>query len=74
MESAYAGTMTVAKKKEARGIGKMVRIDPRVVTQARVVAQARGVALSDYLSDVCRSVVARDYLSEIKRLEREGGR
>jgi hypothetical protein len=62
----------VAKKK-ARGVGILVRIDPDVVRMARIIAPVKGLAVGDYLSDICRPVVGRDYVNEIKRLEKEGG-
>jgi hypothetical protein len=69
---ASVGGVAVAKKK-ARGVGIMVRIDPDVVRMARAIAPAKGVALGEYLSDICRPVVSREYVAEIRRLEKQGG-
>jgi hypothetical protein len=64
----------VAKKKaQPRGSGRLVRIDPAIYSMAKFVATARGVAIGDYLSNISRSTVSRDYLKETKRLEQEGG-
>jgi len=70
--SEQSGGVSMAKK-PARGSGKLVRIDPAIVSMARVVATARGIAISDYLSDILRPTVSRDYVKDIKRLEKEGG-
>lgn len=67
------GSLTVAKKKaKPRGVGRLVRIEPSVYSQAQFIARARGIAIGDYLSDVSRGTVARDYLAEQRRLEKEG--
>jgi hypothetical protein len=67
-----SGGLSMAKKK-ARGVGMMVRIDPDIVRMARIIAPAKGVAMGDYLSDILRPTVSRDYVKEVKRLESEGG-
>jgi hypothetical protein len=66
------GGVAVAKKK-ARGVGLHVRIDPDLVRMAKVIAPAEGRALGDYLSDIIRPVVSREYAKVMKRLEQEGG-
>jgi hypothetical protein len=68
--SAGVGSVAVAKKK-ARGVGIMVRIDPDVVRMARVVSPTKGLAMGEYLSEILRPAVRRDYANEMKRLERE---
>ena len=40
---------------------------------AKVIATERGIAIGDYLSDILRATVSRDYVKDIKRLEKEGG-
>jgi hypothetical protein len=72
MNSGDSGNTAVAKKK-ARGVGKLVRIDPSIVTKARVVAASRGETIGDYISNMIRANVSRDYLKEIRQLEKEGG-
>jgi hypothetical protein len=64
----------MAKKKGEgpRGVGLMVRVAPDVVRMARIIAPAKGMAIGDYISDIARPVVNRDYLAEIRRLEKEG--
>jgi hypothetical protein len=60
-------------KKPVRGVGKLVRIDPAIVSMAKVIATGRGINIGDYLSDILRATVSRDYVKDIKRLEKEGG-
>lgn len=72
MQYEDSGGLIVAKK-PARGDGKLVRIDPSIVSMGRVVSTARGIGLGDYLSEILRATVSRDYVKEIKRLEKEGG-
>jgi hypothetical protein len=69
-----AGDTVVAKKKaQARGVGRLVRVEPSIYTMAKFVAGARGIAIGDYISEISRATISRDYLGEQKRLEKEGG-
>jgi hypothetical protein len=68
-----SGGVVVAKKKAARGVGLHVRIDPDLVRMAKVLAPAKGQALGDYLSDIIRPVVCREYSKVMRELERKGG-
>lgn len=52
--------------------GKPTRLDPAVVTMARAVAGARGVAMSEYLSGLLRGPVGRDYAAMLRELEKGG--
>lgn len=45
------------------------RIELRVLNQARVVARVRGIPLADYLSDLLRPQVARDFKDVVKVLD-----
>ena len=60
-------------KKKPHGEGILVRISPDVVRMARMVAPTKGVTLTDYLSDMLRATVTRDYNKELKRFDKEGG-
>lgn len=68
---------TMAKKAAAGrpgkpdGQGKMVRLNPRLVAMARIVASDRGVAMGDYLSDLVMDTVKRDYQATLRKLDRE---
>jgi hypothetical protein len=68
----------VAKKRGGRpkkpgGEGRHMRLRPSIVTMAKVIADARGIATTDYLSDLLQPLVSRDYVREIERLKKEGG-
>jgi hypothetical protein len=72
--------MHVAKKKAGRpksanprGVGLQIRIAPDVVRMARAVVPMKGLTLTDYLSDLLRPTVTRDYAQTLRRLEKEGG-
>lgn len=67
------GTAVAKKKVQPRGSGRLVRIEPSIYTMAKFIAGARGIAIGDYLSEISRSTVSRDYLKETKRLEQDGG-
>ena len=70
---------TVAKKagrprsKNPRGDGLQVRIAPDVVRMARVITPLKGVALTNYLSDILHPVVTRDYAQAARKPSLEGG-
>jgi hypothetical protein len=59
-------------KKASKGNGIMVRIDPDVVRMARIVAPIKGQGVGHYISEIVRPAVGRDYLKQVKRLEKEG--
>ena len=62
------------KSKNPRGDGLQVRIAPDVVRMARIVTPMKGVALTDYLSEILRPIVTRDYAQAARRLAgQEGG-
>ena len=60
------------KSANPRGDGIAVRLAPDVVRTARYVAPVKGVALGDYLSDILRQTVTRDY-GWANRKTQEGG-
>jgi predicted HicB family RNase H-like nuclease len=53
--------MAKGRPKKPGGEGTPVRIDSRVYRRAKYVASARGIDLSDYLSNLLRSLVDRDF-------------
>lgn len=63
----------VAKKagrpSKPSGVGRPVRLADDVVSMARRNADFQGKPLSDYLSDLLRPAVAKDYGAMIKKLE-----
>jgi hypothetical protein len=77
VQSTLVEGASVAKKagrpKKPGGEGKPVRIEPELANKARVIALRRGVPLSDYLSDLLRPLIARDYRKTLQELEEENG-
>jgi hypothetical protein len=57
------GVMTgkVGRPKKPDGEGSHVRIDSSVASMARRVADYRGLKIREYLSEILRPVVLRDY-------------
>lgn len=53
------------------GAGKMVRLNPRIVAMARIVASERSIAMGDYLSGLLIDTVKRDYQSTLRKLDKE---
>ena len=47
----------------------VVKLDVIIVGKAQMVAKASGVSLSEYLSEVLRSPVDRDFLGVMRRME-----
>jgi hypothetical protein len=61
-----------AQEQESEGDGLQVRIAPDVVRMARVITPMKRVALTNYLSDILRPVVTRDYAQAARKLSLEG--
>ena len=51
----------------------MVRLNPKLVAMARIVAADRGVSMGDYLGPMVLDAVRRDYLATMKKIEKEIG-
>lgn len=47
------------------------RLDAAVLAKAQMVAKARGVSIAEYLTDIVKGPVDRDFLKEMKKLEGE---
>lgn len=54
------------RPKKPGGEGTPVRIDSEIVSKARYLAARRDVALSDYLSDILRGPVDREFAKAAK--------
>jgi hypothetical protein len=54
------------------GEGRLVRLDPSIVGMAKLIATAKGITLADYLADLLRAPVSRDYAKEMRQLEDQG--
>jgi len=47
---------------------RTVKLEARLARKAAIVAESKGVTLAEYLSDVVRGPVERDYPSALKKL------
>jgi hypothetical protein len=67
-------TMAKAKgrPKQEKRHDASAKIDAGILARARAVATARGITLAEYLSEVLRAPVARDFAREMKKIEEEG--
>jgi hypothetical protein len=70
-ETAMAKKSATGRPGKPDGQGKMVRLNPRLVAMARIVAGDRGVAMGDYLSEYLMEPVKRDYQDTLRKLDRE---
>jgi hypothetical protein len=52
---------TKGRPKKASGEGSVVRIEPDLVTKAKYLAAAKGVPMSDLLSDLLRPAIDREF-------------
>jgi hypothetical protein len=50
----------------------VVKLDVIIVGKAQMVAKASGISLSEYLSEMLRSPVDRDFLRVMKEMEAAG--
>jgi hypothetical protein len=48
-----------------------VKLDRSIVSRAKIIAAARGLTLAEYLSDLTRGLVDRDFAKEMKRVQEE---
>ncbi len=49
----------------------VVKLDVTIVGKAQMIAKARGTSVAEYLSEMIRGLVNRDFLVEMKRIEAE---
>jgi hypothetical protein len=61
------------RPRKPTGEGSPVRIYRDLVTMARTLAGYRGAAISEYLSDLLRPVITKEYRAMVKALDAEGG-
>jgi hypothetical protein len=67
------GTVKVGRKKSPIRMGT-VKIELTLIRKAKTVAEDKGLNLAEYLSDVLRGTVERDWLRIVQRpIGREGG-
>jgi hypothetical protein len=60
---------TMGRPQKSGGEGKLVRLNPAIVGMAKAVATAKGSTLADYLADLLRGPVGRDYAKMLRELE-----
>lgn len=80
MPTATREVSRVAKKKAGRpkgennrGVGKPVRLDPAIVTKAKIVAMRQNIEVGRYLSDLLNASVSKDYIRVLKEMSEEAG-
>jgi hypothetical protein len=62
------------KRGRPKGIKRrdaVVKLDAIVVGKAQMVAKARGTSVAEYLSEIIREPVDRDFLGVMKQMEAE---
>ena len=52
--------------------GKPVRLDPGLAAMAKAIATSRGTTTGDYLADIIRPVIQRDYAALLRTFEKGG--
>jgi hypothetical protein len=60
------GRPRASKRRDA-----VVKLDVTIVGKAQMVAKAQGTSLAEYLSEMIRGPVDRDFLRVMKRIEAE---
>jgi hypothetical protein len=65
---------SMAKKKSARAEPptKAVKIDRALAAKAQMIAADKGVPLADYISEMLRGAVEKDWGRMVKRVSGEG--
>ena len=69
------GVSTVAKKgrpKKSEREDGVTRYDKKLMAKARQVAISRGISLAEYLSEITRATVDRDYARLLRDIDKEG--
>jgi hypothetical protein len=61
------------RPKEGHRREAVVKLDIIIVGKAQMVAKARGMSLAEYLSELIRGPVDRDFLAIMKQMEAEAG-
>jgi hypothetical protein len=46
-----------------------IKFDRTLAGKARLISQGRGIAMSEYLSEMTRSIIDRDYAKLMRELE-----
>jgi hypothetical protein len=72
-EARKMGTKKVGRPKgeNNRGVGRPVRLDPDIVSKAKVIAMRANVDVGQYLSGLLRGAVDKDYLKTVREMSAE---
>lgn len=69
MPESQAATMSKQKRDD-----KAVKIDRRLATKAKVIADTRGISAAEYLSELLRPLIERDWPRAMKKLDTSASR
>jgi hypothetical protein len=72
---ATAGAMTakrMGRPKTSVRIDVSIKFDKILAGKARLISQARGIPMAEYLSESARPLINRDYAKLMRELEGEG--
>ena len=72
MATAQLETTMAGKKKDEKRDDKAVKIERHLATKAKVIAESKGVVMAEYLSDLLRPLISRDWPKALKGLESHG--
>lgn len=72
-----SGALRVAQRKPAKrgrprkltGEGSQVRIAPDLASKARLIVGDLGIDLAEYLNEILRPRITKDYAAMVKKLE-----
>ncbi|WP_422928586.1 hypothetical protein [Singulisphaera sp. PoT] len=62
-----AGKMGRPKTSERQDVS--IKFDKNLAGKARLISQGRGVSMAEYLSELARSTIDRDYVKLMRELE-----
>lgn len=54
-------------------LGQPARLDPSLVSMARMIAAGKGITIGAYLEPMIAPTVRKDYAAMLRELEKEGG-
>jgi hypothetical protein len=64
-------TLAPRKRDEKAPDTKVVRVHANLASKAKVIAASRGVDIADYLSEILRTRVLKDWSDMVKDMNRE---
>jgi hypothetical protein len=72
--SVSVAELTMPKKKGPRRDDQAVKIERAIAQQAKFIADRRDLTLGEYLSELLRADVRRDWEKEVKKMSEEAGK